>query len=97
MNQSATNIAKEDISQFRFKGEDVLATDKAGRAIRNAALQRAERLGNAFHGKVKITFQAANAMLHEVQTTVWSASEDYVCLKGGVILPVKAISVVDFS
>lgn len=90
-------IAKEDIPQYKFTSEDVLKNDQSGRRNRIASLIRAERLGNAFHGKVRIVFTLLDASVKEVTTTVWSAGDDFICLKGGVTVPVRAISSVDFT
>jgi hypothetical protein len=89
-------IAKELIPQYTFVSEDVLSKDAAGRALRASNLVRAERLGNAYHGKVRITFQTLGQE-NVVETTVWAASHDYVSLKGGVVLPVRSISEVEFA
>ncbi len=90
-------IAKEQIPQYKFTSEDVLKNDASGRKNRIANLIRAERLGNAFHGKVRIVFTLIDSSIKEVTTTIWSAGEDYVSLKGGVTVPVRAISSVDFT
>ena len=90
-------IAKEEIPQYTFLAEDVLQNDTQARFIRRYNLARAERLGNAFHGKVKIAFHTVTSGIREVSTTVWSTSDDFVSLKGGVMVPVRAISSIDFS
>ena len=89
--------AKEDLGQFKFSAEDVLSTDKVGRQSRAYNLLRAERLGNAFHGKVRIIFSTTDDNDRTVETTVWATSDEYVNLKGGVVLPVRAISRVEFA
>lgn len=90
-------INKEELGQYKFSNEDVLSGDKLGRQSRAYNLLRAERLGNAFHGKVRIFFNTQDASERTVETTVWAASEDYVNLKGGITLPVRAISRVEFA
>jgi hypothetical protein len=50
----------------------------------------ATRLGNAFRGKVYIYFiddQGPKC----VHTTIWASGAKYVCLKGGVWLPIDHI------
>ena len=88
---------KEELNQFKFPQEDVLCNDKTARQSRAYNLLRAERLGNAFHGKVRIFFKALDVAERAVETTVWAASDDYVNLKGGITLPVRAISRVEFA
>lgn len=90
-------IAKEQIPQYKFTSEDVLSNDMPARRARTASLIRAERLGNAFHGKVRIVFTLIDSTIKEVTTTVWATGEDYISLKGGVTVPVRAISSVDFT
>ena len=90
-------IAKEQIPQYKFAQQDTLSADPSARAQRVANLLRAERLGNAFHGKVRICFKTQENDNCVVDTTVWSAGDDYICLKGGITLPVSAITSVDFS
>jgi hypothetical protein len=89
--------AKEDLGKFKFSAEDVLINDKTARQSRAYNLMRAERLGNAFHGKVRIFFNTQDLAERTVETTVWATSDDYVNLKGGIILPVRAISRVEFA
>jgi hypothetical protein len=91
------STAKEELGQFKFSTEDVLLNDTGARQSRAYNLLRAERLGNAFHGKVRIFFNTQDAAERTVETTVWAATDDYVILKGGVILPVRAISRVEFA
>jgi len=88
--------AKEDLTHFKYSQEDVLLDDKPARQSRAYNLMRAERLGNAFHGKVRIFFTTLDSE-RTVETTVWAASDDYVNLKGGIVLPVRAISRVEFA
>ena len=47
-------------------------------------------LGNNYHTKVKIIFECKQGIF-QVETTVWTATEDFVLLKGGVYLPVMCI------
>lgn len=97
MNTNQVCIAKEQIPQYKFTQQDSLSADPSARAVRVANLLRAERLGNAFHGKVRICFQTQEDSNCVVDTTVWSVGEDFICLKGGVTMPVSAITSVDFS
>ena len=90
-------IAKEDIPQYTFIREDVLRHDFAGQQSRRLSLLRAQQLGNGFQGKVRISFTTSEADSCQVETTVWQTSDEYVSLKGGIMLPVRAINRVEFA
>ncbi|RYD51686.1 MAG: hypothetical protein EOP52_05750 [Sphingobacteriales bacterium] len=53
-------------------------------------LQYATRLGNEFKGKTAITFETTLGPC-EVETTVWSVTEHYLQLKGGVTIPLHSV------
>jgi len=53
-------------------------------------LKSATRLGNAFHGKVSIYFEDDEG-LKRVDTTIWAHGAKYICLKGGIWLPIARI------
>ncbi len=53
-------------------------------------LQYATRLGNEFKGKTAITFETTQGPC-EVETTVWSVTESYLQLKGGVMIPLESV------
>jgi hypothetical protein len=91
-----TNIPKENLVNYSFFKEDVLKTEES-KKIRAYMLERAVRLGNAYKGKVKIFFKTIDSLTQSVETTVWAYSADYVTLKGGVFLPIRAIEKVDFD
>lgn len=85
-----TLILKEDISRFHIVSAEV---DK--KEHWKQELGYAVRLGNAFKGKTSITFTTTDG-LKTVQTTVWSLTEDYILLKGGVTIPLNSIVDVHF-
>jgi hypothetical protein len=58
-------------------------------------LKKAESLGNLLKTKVSIYFNSSDG-LNVVNTTIWFASEDYVCLKGGITIPTSCITDVVF-
>lgn len=87
-------IAKEEIPNVKFVSYEVLNT-KDEIAKRRGRIEEAMVLGNGSKGKSKIFFMAEEGML-EVETTVWSASDEVVTLKGGVMIPVHCIQKVDF-
>jgi len=88
-------VAKETISSLHFPHQDVLHT-AAERQHRMAEARRAVTLGNAYHGKLDIYFQTADGAMKRVQTTVWAADSEYLTLKSGVSLPMRAVSWMDF-
>lgn len=54
-------------------------------------LNYAVRLGNEFKSKTSITFMTENGE-RTVDTTVWSLTEKYIQLKGGILIPLKSIT-----
>ncbi|QKG56074.1 hypothetical protein GKZ68_05125 [Hymenobacter sp. BRD128] len=93
--QPVETVEKESIPSLRFSQEDVL-TDKTQLERRRADAERAARLGNAYHGKLDIFFQTADSQTKRVQTTVWSAHPEYLTLKAGIMLPLRAVLGFDF-
>jgi uncharacterized protein (UPF0248 family) len=53
-------------------------------------IEKATILGNSHHSKVSIIFQD-DAGLKRVDTTVWAAGMKFICLKGGVWIPIARI------
>lgn len=53
-------------------------------------IEDAVTLGNAHHSKVAIIFKDDSG-LKRVDTTLWAAGGRFVCLKGGVWLPISRI------
>lgn len=84
------SIPKEKISGTRFFPAEVL-TDNAQRQWRLYDLRRALILGNIEHCPANIIFKNSEGSLQQVQATIWSVSDEYVLLKGGAFIPVRAI------
>lgn len=82
-------IEKEQIPNVKFVSHEVLKSTDAIKH-RTIELERAATIGNAHKGKIKIIFETKDG-LKEVETTVWSATEKYITLKGEVLIPVNAI------
>lgn len=79
-------IEKEQIGSLTFnKKISVEQHPELERQIANAT-----RLGNAFRGKVYIYFMDDQGPKC-VHTTIWASGARYVCLKGGVWLPIDHI------
>lgn len=81
-----TVIEKEAIVQLAF---DLSAGQSPAQL--QQGLEQATTLGNLYHNKVKIFFQALQGH-YVVETTIWASTSAYVCLKGGITLPVQAIT-----
>ena len=79
-------VEKESISSLSFKGGDRIRQHPNLRQ----QIQEATRLGNAYHSKVSIYFQDDQGP-KRVDTTIWAHGAKYICLKGGVWLPIDRI------
>lgn len=88
-------IDKEALSNVRFSKQEVIP-EKTGQLKRSIDLFRGMVLGNTEHCKVRITFKDESEVPHCVETTIWAALEDYIFLKGGKCIPIKAITSIDF-
>jgi hypothetical protein len=88
-------IEKETISGLAFPHDDVL-NDPAERLQRHHDAERAATLGNGYQGKLDIYFQTADGITKRVQTTVGAAHEEYITLKAGATIPLRAILHFDF-
>lgn len=79
-------IEKESIPNLNFT-KDVKIRQK-GDLMSN--LHEATKLGNLYHGKVAIIFEDDEG-LKRVETTIWATGLKFICLKGGVWLPIQRI------
>ena len=86
----ATLIAKEEIPQYKIVPAFVDNTEHWQKE-----LQYATRLGNEFKGKTSITFETTQGP-RSVSTTVWSVTDRYLQLKGGMNIPLNSIIEVHF-
>jgi len=81
-----TLIEKELINSLSFKSrEPVEQHPKLTEQISSAT-----RLGNGYRGKVTIVFEDDEG-LKRVDTTIWASGAKYICLKGGMWLPINRI------
>lgn len=80
-------IEKESIGSLTF--------NKSVKLDQHPDLERqilnATRLGNAFRGKVYIYFTDDQGPKC-VHTTIWASGAKYICLKGGIWLPIDRIT-----
>lgn len=88
-------VQKEQLASFEFAQEEVLK-DLAARQKRQWDISRATSLGNAYQGKVEITFQTADGQKKRVDTTVWAMDDLFMILKAGRYIPIMAILGVEF-
>lgn len=79
-------IEKELISSLKFKETVIVDQDPTI----HHQIELAVRLGNAYHSKVSITFMDDEG-LKRVDTTIWAHGSKFICLKGGVWLPISRI------
>ena len=88
-------IEKELIPNMKFQKDDVLP-DPEDQKRRQYDIHRATLLGNAYHGKVDIFFLTADGEQKRVNTTIWDYDKQYVILKSGSSMPIRAINGVEF-
>ena len=79
-------VEKENISSLPFNSKETVDQHPD---LRNQ-IKAATRLGNAFRGKVHIYFHDDES-LKCVNTTLWAYGAKYICLKGGVWIPISRI------
>jgi len=83
-------IAKEDIYQYKIINAPVdHSTDLKSK------LQNALRLGNEFKSKSSITFMTQEGP-KRIETTVWSLTDKYLQIKGGILLPLNSLIAIDY-
>lgn len=86
-----TLVEKELIPSLHFKH---VAKHKFDKEL-YAKLKEATTLGNLHHGKCAIIFED-EAGMKRVETTIWATGAKYICLKGGIWLPISCIHEVRF-
>lgn len=89
VNTNPVMVQKEMISGFRFPEQEVL-TSKDDIKMRLADLERALKLGNLEHNKIKIVFEDTDGV-KQVETTVWGVTDKRVILKQGIMIPIHRI------
>jgi hypothetical protein len=82
-------VEKEQIVNLRFPAEEVLVSDDKIKE-RRAELEKALKLGNIEHGKIKIIFEDTEG-IKLVETTVWGLTDKRIILKQGVLIPIHRI------
>lgn len=79
-------IEKESVSSMTFNKEMEIEQHEDLRY----QLDQATRLGNGYHSKVSIYFHDDEGP-KRVETTIWATGSKYICLKGGVWIPISRI------
>lgn len=77
-------IEKEEVINYHF------VKAEANPELTKDKLERAVRLGNEFKGKTLITFMT-NQGPKKIETTVWTLTEEFIQIKGGVAIPLKSL------
>ena len=88
-------IAKETVPQIKFTREDVLSTELE-KTQRKLQLEKALKLGNSYKLHVSIYFHGTNGESLKTIATVWAVTEQYLVLKGNVLIPIHSIRDIDF-
>jgi|ERR1019366_2394976 uncharacterized protein (UPF0248 family) len=83
------SIEKENIHGLKFPDSDVLSS-KDEIKIRYFNIERAMKLGNLEHHKIKIVFEDSEGK-KEVETTIWGVTDKRVILKQGILIPIHRI------
>ncbi len=88
--KTITKVDKSEIAHFSFQKNEVLS-GPPDRAIRLHNLNRALRLGNGYKRSVLIQFETVAGEPMETEATIWAVTEKYIMLKGGAVIPIRAI------
>lgn len=86
----AMKIEKEKVGALHFVAA---VPDQSAKWKRE--MDYAVRLGNEHKGKTSISFVTEEGTF-QVETTVWSATEQAIQLKGGIMIPLKSITDIHF-
>lgn len=95
MKSSTKSISKENIVKLHFVEKEVLSSSQE-MELRKIDLERAALLGNIFHNKVKIYFEAEEGS-REIESTIWACSEKFIALYDSVIIPINCIRKIEVA
>lgn len=82
-------IEKEQVVNLRFPADEVLLSADAIK-LRKADLDKALKLGNIEHGKIKVIFED-NDSVKQIETTIWGVTDKRIILKQGMVIPIHRI------
>ncbi len=86
MVQEVFLVEKESIVNCTFNNKlYIVQQNDLQKKIEDATI-----LGNAHHSKVSIIFQDDEGV-KRVDTTIWAAGTKFICLKGGIWIPINRI------
>jgi fructose-bisphosphate aldolase class 1 len=91
INAKPITVEKEVVPHLKFK-KDTIIKQQDGLMER---LMEATKLGNIHKGKVVIIFEDDEG-IKQVETTIWATGLKYICLKGGIWLPIASIHKIEF-
>lgn len=78
-------IPKEEVAN-----QQIIRAEEDNSVYWKERLDYAVRLGNEFKSKTTITFNTTEGP-KSIETTVWSLTENYISIKGGIPIPLKSI------
>lgn len=78
-------IPKEEVAN-----QQIIRAEEDNSVYWKERLDYAVRLGNEFKSKTTITFNTTEGP-KSIETTVWSLTENYISIKGGILIPLKSI------
>lgn len=83
-------IEKENLYQYKVIDAPVNHSEELQSKLKNAL-----RLGNEFKSKTNITFMTEEGP-KRIETTVWSLTDKYLQIKGGILLPLSSLIAIDY-
>jgi len=83
-------IEKENLYQYKIIDASVNHSEELQSKLKNAL-----RLGNEFKSKTNITFMTEEGP-KRIETTVWSLTDKYLQIKGGILLPLSSLIAIDY-
>jgi hypothetical protein len=87
-------ISKEELPDYEMSKGDALS-NASDISRRRADVERAMKLGNNEHQKVKIIFESTEGTM-AVETTVWEVTQNYLILKSNMAVPIRCVHRIDF-
>lgn len=85
-----TKVDKSKIPDLSFRKKEILS-DPADHAIRSYNLKRALRLCNIYKRSVLVQFETNELEPLETEAIILAVTEKYIMLKGGAVIPIRAI------
>ena len=89
--QLIETIDRKHLTTVEFSHDDVLAADAAAQKLRRAEADRAALLANVHQTKATIFFRTADGHTKRVRAHVLGAHPEYLTLKDGMLLPIRAV------